>query len=283
MSDQMPLRTTETICAEINAVQSKMESAEKRVADLRDTRKALVLELRETHPDSWLAELKERCHIDRSQAFKIAAIADGRTTEEKEREKNAAAVRRHRAGRAASPLQAQSNGLDAGTSVEACQELIQKQADDVIAKLPGSWDADAGGMRAKPEAAEVADSPPREIAVRLSPKPPQTPEAVAADAMLVVEAFLKQHAVDLQLARAQLIRLLTVVHGADVAAIETANLDVDASAEAMKEKFAGTETEEPTKRRGRPLGSRNKPKATEGAVAGTASGGDGLKVHFPIV
>jgi hypothetical protein len=53
-------RTTETICAEINAVQSKMNAVEKRATDLRDTRKALVLELRENHPDSWLSELKIR-------------------------------------------------------------------------------------------------------------------------------------------------------------------------------------------------------------------------------
>jgi hypothetical protein len=312
-------RTTETICAEINAVQSKMESAEKRAADLCDTRKALVLELRETHPDSWLAELKERCQIGRSQAFKIAAIADGRTTEEKEREKNAAAVRRHRAGRAASPLHQGSNGLDADTPAEARQRgLIQKQADpesgnsvdqeesaeerkpwardakgrryaievddngegraievdaagkaqqkarskeplpdDAIAKLPNS--GDAGGTEQKP----------REIAVRLSSKPPETPEAVAADAMLLVEAFLQQHTVDQQQARAELIRILAVVQEAEAVPVETANLDVGASAEAMKEKFAGAETKEPAKKRGRgrPPGSKNKPKDATPAPA----------------
>jgi hypothetical protein len=46
---------------------------------------------------------------------------------------------------------------------------------------------------------------------------------------------------------------------------ETSNIDVGASAEAMQEKFACTETEEPVKKRGRgrPPGSRNRPKAEE--------------------
>jgi hypothetical protein len=85
----MSARTAEVICAEINAHTKKAENH-------LDTRAALVRELRENHPDSWLPELKARCQIGRSQAFKIAAIADGRTTEEEEREKEAERQRKHR-------------------------------------------------------------------------------------------------------------------------------------------------------------------------------------------
>jgi hypothetical protein len=244
-------RTTETICAEINAVQAKMESAEKRAADLRDTRKALVLELRETHPDSWLAELKERCQIGRSQAFKIAAIADGRTTEEKEREKNAAANQRYR--NKSSPSR---DGLEA--SVGAHQPgLIQKH--EVVANPPNSRDADDAPAEATPARYEFA--------IHVSPL--ATLEALAADIMLLVEAVLRQCGFDAQQVRAELIRLLNEVQGADAAPIETARLDVDAATEARKAEHeamekaeAASPEPEPAKKRGRgrPPGSKNKTK-----------------------
>ena len=66
------------------------------------------------------------------------------------------------------------------------------------------------------EGAAQQEERPREIAIRLSRKPPETPDEVAADAMLLVESFLEQYQVDLQLARAALILLLTEAQKANV-------------------------------------------------------------------
>jgi hypothetical protein len=66
---------------------------------------------------------------------------------------------------------------------------------------------------------------------------------LAADAMLLVKSFLEQYQIDLQLTRAALIRMLTEAQKANV-------IEGDAAAE-----------ESPSaKKRGRPPGSKNKPK-----------------------
>ena len=93
------------------------------------------------------------------------------------------------------------------------------------------------------EKAEQQEERPRDIAIRLSRKAPGTPEELAADAMLLVESFLEQYQIDLQLTRAALIRMLTEAQKANV-------IEGDAAAE-----------ESPSaKKRGRPPGSKNKPK-----------------------
>ena len=51
------------------------------------------------------------------------------------------------------------------------------------------------------EEAEHQEERPRDIAIRLSSKAPETPEELAADAILLVESFLEQYQIDLQLAR----------------------------------------------------------------------------------
>jgi hypothetical protein len=247
----MSKRTTETICTEINAVQSKMESAEKRAADLRDTRKSLVLELRETHPDRWLDELKTRCQIGRSQAFKIAAIADGRTTEEREREKNAEAVRRHRAIHATSPLHLGSNGLgnaavDLQASTDARKAAYGEASDATYPSIP------------KPES--------RKITMLLPQPAPETPEDLAAELMLLFGEVTRQYDnIDPPLVRAELIRLLSIAPDQPPARAPGNGVDVDTSAEVVKAGFAelaadlGAALSEPPKRkRGRPAGSKNK-------------------------
>jgi hypothetical protein len=105
------------------------------------------------------------------------------------------------------------------------------------------------------ERAEQQEERPRDIAIRLSRKAPGTPEELAADAMLLVESFLDQYQIDLQLTRAALIRMLTEAPKANV-------VEGDATAE-----------ESPSaKKRGRPPGSKNKPKAA--AVAEPAPATD---------
>jgi hypothetical protein len=229
------IRPTETICDEINACTKKMHAVERRAEDLRDTRKALVHELREAYPDSWVSELKARCQIGRSQAFKIAAIADGRTTEEKEREKNAAAVRRHRAGRAVSPLHPASNGLEeTSNAVDPQASADEREAAYV-----------------EPPAITIAEEPvepePRKITMALPRPAPDTPEDLAAELMLLVGEVLQQYpGIDPSLARAELVRRLTEV---DAPTLAPGNGGVDTSAEPPKPK------------RGRPPGSKNQPKA----------------------
>jgi len=93
------------------------------------------------------------------------------------------------------------------------------------------------------ERAEQQEERPRDIAIRLSCKAPEIPEELAADAMLLVESFLEQYQIDLQLTRAALIRTLTEAQKANV-------IEGDAVAE-----------ESPSaKKRGRTPGSKNKPK-----------------------
>jgi hypothetical protein len=92
------------------------------------------------------------------------------------------------------------------------------------------------------EGAEQQEERPRDIAIRLSRQAPGTPEELAADALLLVESFLKQYQIDLQPTRAALIRMLTEAQNANV-------IEGDAAAE-----------ESPSvKRRGRPPGSKNEP------------------------
>jgi hypothetical protein len=95
------------------------------------------------------------------------------------------------------------------------------------------------------ERAEQQEERPRDIAIRLSRKAPETPEELAADAMLLVESFLEQYQIDLQLARAALIHMLTEAQKANVIEGE-----------------AAVEESPPAKKRGRPPGSKNKPKET---------------------
>ena len=98
------------------------------------------------------------------------------------------------------------------------------------------------------ESAEQQEERPRDIAIGLSRKAPETPEELAADAMLLVESFLEQYQIDPQLTRAALIRMLTEAQKANV-------IEGDATAE--ESLSAG--------KRGRPPGSKNKPK--KGAAA----------------
>ena len=103
------------------------------------------------------------------------------------------------------------------------------------------------------EKAEQQEERPRDIAIRLSRKAPETPEELAADAMLLVESFLEQYQIDLQLTRAALIHMLTEAQKANVIEGE-----------------AAVEESPPAKKRGRPPGSKNKPKeaaAPEPALA----------------
>src|SRR5262249_53553812 len=118
----------------------------------------------------------------------------------------------------------------------------------------------------------------RDIAVRLSAKTPETPEEVAADAMLLVEAFLRQYNVAPQLARAELIRRLTKAQEANVIRHEeAADIDAEASAGAMKERMAELDAPAPEPaaperpRRGRPPGSKNRPKDPHAQAAAEPS------------
>ena len=66
------------------------------------------------------------------------------------------------------------------------------------------------------EEAKHQEERPRDIAIRLSSKAPETPEELAADAILLVESFFEQYQIDLQLTRAALIRMLTAAHKARI-------------------------------------------------------------------
>ena len=129
------------------------------------------------------------------------------------------------------------------------------------------------------DAPKPPEEEPREIVIRLSRKAPQTAEEVAADAMLLVGAVLRQYDVDQQQARAELIRLLTKDN--EPIAPETPampipatteaegnGVDVNTSAETMKSAFAELAADltdalsgPPKRARGRPPGSKNKSKA----------------------
>ena len=93
------------------------------------------------------------------------------------------------------------------------------------------------------ERAEQQEERPPDIAIGLSRKAPETPEELAADAMLLVASFLEQYQIDPQLTRAALIRMLTEAQRANV-------IEGDAAAEKSPS----------AKKRGRPPGSKNKPK-----------------------
>ena len=259
------VRPAEQICSEINAVTKKAEFHKNKSEAFWETRKALVRELKRDYPEAWTDELKVRCQIGRTQAFKLAAIADGRTDLEKEREKNAAANRKYRAS-------ASRDGLEESGSDKAVDHAAL--ADDEERKP----------VEPQPEPVSI-DAPkppeekPREIVIRLSRKAPQTAEEVPADAMLLVGAVLRQYDVDKQQARAELIRLLTKDNEPIApetpampipAAAEEAEgngVDVDTSAETMKSAFAEFAADltdalsgPPKRARGRPPGSKNKPK-----------------------
>ena len=105
------------------------------------------------------------------------------------------------------------------------------------------------------EKAEQQEERPCDIAIRLSRKAPGTPEELAADAILLVEvSSLEQYQIDLQLPRAALIRMLTEAQKANV-------IEGDATAE-----------ESPSvKKRGRPPGSKNKPKEAASPEPGPAT------------
>jgi hypothetical protein len=91
-----PLRSQDQIVAEINALGAKAKQASDKADQYRATRRQNISELHKRWPDEWLQIVKEQCKIGRREAYKQVAIADGRTTEEKEREKDAAAKRRQR-------------------------------------------------------------------------------------------------------------------------------------------------------------------------------------------
>jgi hypothetical protein len=91
-----PLRSQDQIVAEINALGAKAKQASDKADQYRATRRQNISELHKRWPDEWLQIVKEQCKIGRREAYKQVAIADGRTTEEKERGKDAAAKRRQR-------------------------------------------------------------------------------------------------------------------------------------------------------------------------------------------
>jgi hypothetical protein len=68
---------------------AKAQQASDKADQYRATRRQNISELHKRWPDEWLQIVKEQCKIGRSKAYKQLAIADGRTTEEIEREKTA--------------------------------------------------------------------------------------------------------------------------------------------------------------------------------------------------
>jgi hypothetical protein len=84
-----PLRSQDQIVAKINALGAKAKQASDKADQYRGTRRQNISELQKRWPDEWLQIVKEQCNIGRSEAYKQLAIADGRTTEEIEREKTA--------------------------------------------------------------------------------------------------------------------------------------------------------------------------------------------------
>ena len=121
--------------------------------------------------------------------------------------------------------------------------ILQLPSPERSSENNGSESTNRQAEYSSEEGAEQQEERPRDIAIRLSRKAPETPEELAADAMLLVESFLEQYQIDLQLTRAALIRMLTEAQKANV-------IEGDATAE-----------ESPSaKKRGRPAGSKNKPK-----------------------
>ena len=157
------VRPAEQICSEINAVTKKAEFHKNKSEDFWETRKALVRELKKEYPEAWLGELKDRCQIGRSQAFKLAAIADGRTDIEKEREKQREADRRHQESKSPS-----IDGLDGSGSDKAVDHATLADVEE--------------GKPAEPQPEPVSiDAPkppeekPRDITMRHPQPAPETP------------------------------------------------------------------------------------------------------------
>jgi hypothetical protein len=225
----MSARTSDDICKEINACSTKLAVAEKKTQDWRDTRRQYIQELKDTYPDIWLKEAKEKCQIGRAMAYRILHLPKPENAEN--------------SGDASLPSRQTAPGHEAANSI-----LVPRDTP-------------------APE--------PRAISIRLSPKPPETPKGVAADAMLVIESFLKQHNVDLQATRAELIKLLTEAQNANTlpfaevalakspGPVETAKIDPEATAKEMGKKFeeldkqqAEQKSAEPKRGRGRAKGSK---------------------------
>src|SRR5262245_8377429 len=217
----MSNRTSGDICKDINACSVKLKAAEKKCQDWKDTRRHYIQELKDKYPDIWVTEVREKCQIGRAMAYRILQLP-------------------------------RPENVD--TSTDASLQSRQTPS------------AEIGGETAENVVPLPVSAPePREFRVRLSRTPAETPEGVAADAMLLVGAFLKQHNVDLQSARAELIRLLTAAQQDNVLRYEE-TAGVDTEAEAMKKKMAELDAPAPEPaaperpRRGRPPGSKNKPK-----------------------
>ena len=70
----MSTRTSDDICKDINACSVKLKAAEKKAQDWRDTRRQFIQELKDTHPDIWLKEVKGKCQIGRAMAYRILQL-----------------------------------------------------------------------------------------------------------------------------------------------------------------------------------------------------------------
>ena len=115
-----------------------------------------------------------RCQIGRTQPLRLAAIADGRTNIEKEREKQREADRRHQK---ASPS---IDGLEVSGSGKAVDHATLADGEEWRPPEP------------QPEPVSI-DAPkppeknPRDITMRLPQPAPETPEDLAAELMLLVD------------------------------------------------------------------------------------------------
>jgi hypothetical protein len=74
MSTDLAPRTADDICKAINACSAKLAQAEKKVEDWKDTRRQYLQELKDTFPDIWLRDAKEKCHIGRAMAYRILQL-----------------------------------------------------------------------------------------------------------------------------------------------------------------------------------------------------------------
>ena len=191
MSTNLARRTPDDICKEINACSIKLVQAQNKVEHWKDTRRCLIQELKDSYPDIWLKEVKEKCNIGAPWPIGFFSFP-----------------------RRKSQVETRAPSLLVDRAEYSSEEKAEQQ-----------------------------EERPRDIAIRLSRKAPGTPEELAADAMLLVESFLEQYQIDLQLTRAALIRMLTEAQKANV-------IEGDATAEKSPS----------AKKRGRPPGSKNKPK-----------------------
>ena len=109
--------------------------------------------------------------------------------------------------------------MTAAAAYLACQEAVLQLSSPGKEKSNENRDSESTSRQSEyssDETAEQQDERPRDIAICLSHEAPETPEELAADAMLLIESFLEQYNVDLQLTRAALIRMLTEVQKANV-------------------------------------------------------------------